>query len=83
VSAKVGLGNLQGDFSGFAHRRPKPDLHLGERRPFDLLNGSRRTVGPEGNIRTSNGEIRWMDVSAYLKRESAGGKTIRQIIFAG
>ena len=34
-------------------------------------------------IRTSDGEIRWMDVSAYLKRESAGGKTVRQIIFEG
>ncbi len=34
-------------------------------------------------IRTSDGEIRWMDVSAYLKRESAGGRTGRQIVFAG
>ena len=34
-------------------------------------------------IRTSDGEIRWMDVSAYLKRESAGGKPVRQIIFEG
>jgi hypothetical protein len=34
-------------------------------------------------IRTSDGEIRWMDVSAYLKRERAGGKAVRQIIFAG
>ena len=34
-------------------------------------------------IRTSDGEIRWMDVSAYLKRESADGKTLRQIIFEG
>ena len=34
-------------------------------------------------IRTSDGEIRWMDVSAYLKRESTGGKTVRQIVFAG
>jgi hypothetical protein len=33
-------------------------------------------------IRTSDGEIRWMDVSAYVKRESAGGKTVRQIVFA-
>jgi len=24
-------------------------------------------------IRTTDGETRWMDVSAYLKRESAGG----------
>ena len=34
-------------------------------------------------IRTSDGEIRWMDVSAYLKRESAGGKTVKQIVFEG
>jgi hypothetical protein len=34
-------------------------------------------------IRTSDGEIRWMDVSEYLKRESAGGKAVRQIVFAG
>jgi hypothetical protein len=34
-------------------------------------------------IRTSDGEIGWMDVSAYLKRESTGGKTVRQIVFAG
>ena len=34
-------------------------------------------------VRTSDGEIRWMDVSAYLKRESAGGKTVRQIVFEG
>ena len=34
-------------------------------------------------VRTPDGEIRWMDVSAYLKRESAGGKTVRQIVFAG
>jgi hypothetical protein len=34
-------------------------------------------------IRTSDGEIRWMDVSAYLKRESTGGKAVRQIVFAG
>jgi GTPase SAR1 family protein len=34
-------------------------------------------------IRTSDGEIRWMDVSAYLKRESAGEKTVRQIVFEG
>ena len=34
-------------------------------------------------IRTSDGEIRWMDVSAYLKRESTGGKTVRQIVFEG
>jgi len=34
-------------------------------------------------IRTSDGEIRWMDVSAYLKRESAGGKTVRQVVFTG
>ena len=34
-------------------------------------------------IRASDGEIRWMDVSACLKRESAGGKTVRQIVFEG
>ena len=34
-------------------------------------------------IRTSDGEIRWMDVSAYLKRESAGGKSVKQIVFEG
>jgi GTPase SAR1 family protein len=34
-------------------------------------------------IRTSDGVIRWMDVSAYLKRESAGGKTVKQIVFDG
>lgn len=34
-------------------------------------------------VRTSDGEIRWMDVSAYLKRESAGGKTVKQVIFDG
>jgi hypothetical protein len=34
-------------------------------------------------ILTSDGEIRWMDVSAFVKRESAGAKTVRQIIFAG
>jgi hypothetical protein len=34
-------------------------------------------------IRTSDGEIRWMEVSACLERESAGGKVVRQIVFAG
>ncbi len=34
-------------------------------------------------IRTSDGEIRWMDASAYLKRESACGKAVRQIVFEG
>ena len=34
-------------------------------------------------IRPSDGEIRWMDVSACLKRESTGGKVVRQIIFKG
>ncbi len=34
-------------------------------------------------IRTSNGEIRWMDVSAYLKQESRDGKPVRQIVFKG
>ena len=34
-------------------------------------------------IRTLDGEIRWMDVTACLKRESAGGKTVKQIVFEG
>ena len=34
-------------------------------------------------IRMSDGESRWMDVSAYLKRESVGGKTVKQIVFTG
>ena len=34
-------------------------------------------------IRTSDGEIRWMDVSAYLKRESTGAKTVKQVVFEG
>jgi len=33
---------------------------------------------------SSDGAIRWMDVSAYLKRESQGGKkAVKQIVFAG
>jgi hypothetical protein len=34
-------------------------------------------------IRMSDGEIRWIDVSAYLKRESTSGKTVKQIVFEG
>ena len=35
-------------------------------------------------ICTANGEIRWMEVSDYLRYESAGGqKPVKQIIFAG
>jgi small GTP-binding protein len=35
-------------------------------------------------IRTSDGHIRWMDVTAYLKRESgAGKKPLKQIVFDG
>jgi hypothetical protein len=34
-------------------------------------------------IRTSDGEIRWMDVSACLKRERGSGKTVRQVVFKG
>jgi hypothetical protein len=34
-------------------------------------------------IRTSNGEIRWMDATTCLKRETAGGKPVRQIVFEG
>jgi hypothetical protein len=35
-------------------------------------------------IRTSDGEIRWMDVSAYLKREHGQGKKpATHIVFTG
>ena len=34
-------------------------------------------------VRTSDGVIRWMDVSAYLKRESSKGKAVKQIRFDG
>ena len=35
-------------------------------------------------VRTSDGEIRWMDISTYLKREAGGGqKDIKQIEFKG
>ena len=35
-------------------------------------------------IRTSNGEIRWMDVSAYLKEASQDGQnSVTQIVFEG
>jgi small GTP-binding protein len=34
-------------------------------------------------IRASDGMIRWMNISAYLKRESTGGKKVKQIIFSG
>ena len=34
-------------------------------------------------IRTSDGQIRWMDVSTYLKSESVGGKAVKQIVFKG
>jgi hypothetical protein len=35
-------------------------------------------------IRASDGLIRWMDVSAYLRRESdQGAKAVRQIVFEG
>ncbi len=35
-------------------------------------------------IRMSDGAIRWMDVSEYLKRESRGGKKeVEQIVFEG
>lgn len=35
-------------------------------------------------IRTSDGTIRWMDVSEYLKRESDGGKkVVKQVVFKG
>lgn len=34
-------------------------------------------------IRTSDGEIRWMDVSAYLQRERVDEKALKHIIFKG
>ena len=35
-------------------------------------------------IRTSDGAIRWMDVTQYLKRESQGGKKpVKQVVFDG
>jgi hypothetical protein len=34
-------------------------------------------------IRTVDGEIRWMDMSAYLRRESGGGKPAKRIVFEG
>jgi len=35
-------------------------------------------------IRSSDGEIRWMDVSEYLKRKSDNGKKpVRQVVFSG
>ena len=35
-------------------------------------------------IRNSEGEVRWMDVRDYLKRESDNGeKTVKQIVFTG
>ena len=34
-------------------------------------------------IGTSDGEIRWMDVSAVLRRETAGKKSVKQIVFEG
>jgi len=34
-------------------------------------------------IRKSDGEIRWMRIDDYLKRESKGGKKVSQIVFEG
>ena len=35
-------------------------------------------------IRTSDGEVRWMEIRDYLKRKSAGGKKpVKQIVFEG
>jgi hypothetical protein len=34
-------------------------------------------------IRTSDGEIRWMDVSAYFRRQTADGRTVKQVVFEG
>ncbi|WP_408270254.1 DUF4365 domain-containing protein [Paraburkholderia sediminicola] len=34
-------------------------------------------------IRTSEDDVRWMDISAYLKRRAAQGETVTQIVFEG
>lgn len=34
-------------------------------------------------IRTSDGTIRWMDVSDWLRRNTEAGKTPKQIVFQG
>ena len=34
-------------------------------------------------MHTSNGEIRWMDVSTYLRHESAQGREVKEIVFKG
>ncbi len=34
-------------------------------------------------VRNADGVIRWMDVSDYLKQESAKGKTVKQFVFTG
>jgi small GTP-binding protein len=34
-------------------------------------------------IRISDGTIRWMDISEYLKRESRGGEQVKQVVFKG
>ncbi len=34
-------------------------------------------------MQTADGEIRWMDVSAYLKRESTRGREVSEIVFEG
>jgi hypothetical protein len=34
-------------------------------------------------VRTSDGRIRWMDVRAYLEREHAAGREVKQIVFNG
>ena len=34
-------------------------------------------------VRTADGRIRWMDVRAYLRREFAAGREVKQIVFDG
>jgi hypothetical protein len=34
-------------------------------------------------IRTSDGKIRWMNVTEYLNLHSKGGKRVKQIVFDG
>ena len=34
-------------------------------------------------VRTSDGDVRWMEIRDYLKRVSDNEKVVRQIVFAG
>ena len=56
---------------------------LGCLRTATTVHADRQVATASLAVRTSEGEIRWMDVSAYLKNESTGGKTVKQIVFEG